>query len=70
MADKWEMNVIQLQSTKKFRAVVKIDSIRYIGSEGEPMIGDPRDFHQYNAVVETLKSSSREAYFPNQGKHS
>jgi len=68
MADKWEMNVIHLPKSEKFKAVLKIDSIRYIGSEGEPMIGDPRDFNDYNSVLETLRSTSRESYFPSQGK--
>ena len=62
VAEKWELNILYAAKSDKFTAVVKVDSIRLLGSEGEPTIGDPRDFNDYNSVLETLRSSSRRSY--------
>jgi len=59
---KWELNVVYLSKSDRFKATVKVDSIRLVGGEGEIQIGEPRDFDEYNSVQETLRSSSRRAY--------
>ena len=57
--DKWEIYVIQLPQSEKLEAILKIDCIRFVASDGEVMIGDPRDFNTYDSVLETLRRPSR-----------
>lgn len=60
-AEKWELMVIYLRKVNRFKAVVKIDLIRFFGSDGMPLLGDPRDFNSYRTVIEALQDPSREA---------
>jgi hypothetical protein len=60
-AEKWELMVIHLRKGNRFKAVVKFDLIRFFGSDGMPLIGDPRDFNSYRTVIEILEDSSRKA---------
>jgi hypothetical protein len=60
-AEKWELMVIRLPPQNQVKAVIKIDLLRFFGSEGEPLMGDPRDFNSYRAVIETLQDPSRQA---------
>jgi hypothetical protein len=63
-ADKWELNVLHMPKTDKFRVVVKIDLLRSHGCEGEAVIGDPRDFNTYRDVNEYLLDPKRRRYGP------
>jgi hypothetical protein len=58
----WDLRVVKTSS--KFKAMVRIDKIYYIGNEGESMIGDPRDFGSYRDVEEALSNINRHAYDP------
>src|SRR5271170_260122 len=60
--DTWGLNVFHSQKTDSTKAVVKIDSLRFMGNEGEATIGDPRDFHDYGLVKRTLKDPERQSY--------
>ena len=60
--EKWELNVIHVQKSNTFKAVVKIDLLRLFGNEGEATIGDPREFHSYKDVKDALTDPERQAY--------
>ena len=62
--EKWELNVIRVQKLNQFKAVVKIDLLRFFGNEGEATIGDPRDFNSYRDVKDALTDPQRQAYLP------
>jgi hypothetical protein len=60
-AENWELNVMHLANRDTLKAVVKMNSIRVVGNEGESTIGDPRDFNSYRDVTEALTDHSRQA---------
>jgi hypothetical protein len=62
--EKWELNVIHIQKSNTFKAVVKIDLLRLFGNEGEATIGDPREFNSYKDVKDALNDPDRQAYLP------
>jgi hypothetical protein len=57
--DKWELQVFHSPKYDTLQAGVKIDRIRYVGNEGEAIIGDPSDFSSYHNVKEVLGDPNR-----------
>lgn len=53
---------MHLSKNNKYKAVVRIDQISLMGSEGENTIGDPRDFNSYRDVVTALGDPRRQSY--------
>ena len=62
--EKWELNINRVQRLNIIKAVIKIDSLRLFGNEGEATIGDPRDFNTYRDVKDAFADPQRQAYFP------
>ena len=62
-AEKWELNVVYINKSNKFRAVVKIDQLRCMGAEGEAMIGEPADFNAFKHVTTVLADPKRRRVF-------
>ena len=61
---KWQFDVVYLPKNNKYKAVVIIDQIALMGSDGESTIGTPVDFNTLPEVFKILNDPKRESYLP------
>ena len=63
MPEQWQLNVVA------FRVIVEIESISFIGSDREALIGNPSDFNTEITVLEALGKSTARSYFSTSGTY-
>ena len=57
--EEWEL-LVSPKKNGTLRVVLKIDSVKLLGHDGENPIGDPRDFNTYRDVLDILSDPKRE----------
>jgi hypothetical protein len=55
----WQFNVVHLPQNNKYKGLVIVNQIAWMGNDGEITIGTPMDFNNFPEVIDALRDPKR-----------
>ena len=59
----WLFKVVKLPTSGELAGAIEIRGLKYIGNEGEGLIGEPYNFNSYPDVINLLKDPNRQSIY-------